>query len=150
MRWGEGDKITEDKEVIFMDIGSAFPSKYLKASDLKGHRVTVQISGLEMEEIQGEKEAKPILYFANKNKGLVLNKTNSNMLVEITGESETDNWMGEKIMLYSSRVEFKGRIVDAIRIDRVGMKKQAPPLQEQEDFLGEEQEKPYEGDDAPF
>ncbi len=118
-----------------MDIGSAFPSKYLKASDLKGNRVTVQISGLEMEEIQGEKEAKPILYFANKNKGLVLNKTNSTMIIDIIGSSETDDWMGQRITLFSARVDFKGRIVDAIRVDKPSKtKRPAPEPEPEEEF----------------
>lgn len=137
-----------------MDIGSAFPSKYLKASDLKGNRITVQILGLEMEDIQGEKEAKPILYFANKSKGLVLNKTNSIMIIDIIGSSETDDWMGQRITLFSTRVDFKGRIVDAIRVDkpsppsRIKDKRPAPepePEQESEGEPGVDYE-----DDAPF
>lgn len=150
MRWGEEDKITKDKEEIFMDIGSAFPSKYLKAADLKGKHVTVQISGLEMEDIGDKTGDKPVLYFANKSKGLVLNKTNTTTIIENLGTSETDDWMGQRITLFTTRVDFQGRRVDAIRIDQAPNRKKASPVEEQEGFLADDMEKPYEGDDAPF
>ena len=37
-----------------MNIGDAFPSKYLKASDLQGREVAVTISHVEMTEIDGD------------------------------------------------------------------------------------------------
>jgi hypothetical protein len=57
------------------------------------------------------------VYFAGKEKGLVLNKTNANMIVEIAGSDETEDWEGVQIVLYSTRVDFQGRRVDAIRVD---------------------------------
>lgn len=114
-----------------MDINSAFPSKYLKAADLKGHRATVTISSVEMEDI-GDDESKPVLYFDGKSKGLVLNKTNSSMIVEITDNSETDSWTGQQIVLFSTKVDFQGRRVDAIRVDKVEAKKKPPVQKERE------------------
>ena len=61
-----------------MDINSAFPSNYLKAADLRGGRVTVAIDSVVIENIGDED--KPIVYFQGKEKGLVLNKTNANMV----------------------------------------------------------------------
>jgi len=102
-----------------MDINSAFPSKWLKAADLKGKRVTVTISGVEMEDVGDKDEGeKPVCYFEGKTKGLVLNKTNSSMIAEICDDStETDDWIGASIVLFSQKVDFQGRRVDAIRID---------------------------------
>jgi len=98
-----------------MDINSAFPSNYLKAADLRGGRVTVAIDSVVIENIGDED--KPIVYFQGKEKGLVLNKTNANMITEIAKSSETDAWAGVRVTLYSTRVDFQGRRVDAIRVD---------------------------------
>ncbi len=122
-----------------MDINNVFPSKYLKAADLKGHRVTVKISGIEMANVGDDSGDKPVVYFEGKNRGLVLNKTNSNMICEITGSSETDDWVHTSIALFPTKVDYQGRRVDAIRVDYP--KGQKPPPQ---------QEVEYEGDDAPF
>lgn len=96
-----------------MNINAAFPSTYLKAADLQGRSASVVMDRVSLEEIGGEH--KPVLYFAGKERGLVLNKTNSSIIAEMHG-SETDDWAGKSIVLYPARVEFQGRIVDAIRI----------------------------------
>lgn len=98
-----------------MNISGAFPSTYLKAADLQGRRVSVTMANVHMEDIGGEQ--KPILSFVGKEKGLVLNKTNANMIAEITGSEETDEWEGQTIVLYPTKTDFQGKRVDAIRVD---------------------------------
>jgi hypothetical protein len=98
-----------------MNIGKAFPSNYLKASDFQGKRSVMTIESVVIENIGDED--KPIVYFNEAELGLVLNKTNANMISEIAKSEETDNWLGIKIILYSTRVDFQGRRVDAIRVD---------------------------------
>jgi len=100
-----------------MIIDTVFPSKYLKAADLQGKRLTVTIAVVAMETIGSDRRA--VVYFQEIEKGLVLNKTNANMIKEITGSGETGNWIGTKIVLYPTRVDFQGRRVDSIRVDRV-------------------------------
>lgn len=99
-----------------MNINGAFPSNYLKAADLNGRRALVTISHVKMEDIGDDH--KPVLYFQGKEKGMVLNRTNANMITELTGEEETDKWSGKAIVLFSTKVDFQGRRVDAIRVDR--------------------------------
>ena len=101
-----------------MHIGNAFPSTYLKAIDLQGRAVQITMHSVTMEEIGGD--IKPVLFFQDqhgqrKDRGLVLNKTNSNIIAEMYGW-ETDDWVGKPITLYPARVEFQGKLVDAIRI----------------------------------
>lgn len=96
-----------------MRIDSAFPSQYLKAADLQGKKVTVTMSHVDMEDIGGD--LKPILYFIGKDKGLVLNKTNSNTIAMMHGY-ETDEWSGKSITLVEAMVDFQGRTVAAIRV----------------------------------
>lgn len=99
-----------------MNINAAFPSNYLKAADLQGRRALVLISHIEMEDV-GDEGKKPVLHFQGKDRGLILNKTNAAMLVEICGTPETDQWRGVGIVLYPTRVDYQGKRVDAIRID---------------------------------
>lgn len=103
------------------NIHDAFPSNYLKASDLQGAQPVVTIDRVEFEAVGRTKEMKPILYFRGKEKGIVLNKTNANNIAHLCGTPETDQWAGCQIRLYATHVEFQGETVEAIRI------KAAPP-----------------------
>ncbi len=98
-----------------MDIKDMFSSNYLKTSDLKGRRIVLAIDKVSVEDIG--KEKKPVLYFVDKEKGMVLNRTNATTIEEIVGTSETRKWHGKKIILYPTRVDFQGRRVDAMRVD---------------------------------
>ena len=76
------------------NVAEYFPSTYLKASDLKGASPTVTIERVEYEAVGRQKDMKPIVYFAGKEKGLVLNKTNCNKIVEIAQSPVTEDWPG--------------------------------------------------------
>jgi hypothetical protein len=101
-----------------MKIGTAFKSSTLKAADIAGQRVVVTIDKVTIEEVgQGDdKEEKPILHFVGKEKGLVLNKTNANTIIEILGTDETNEWKGHRIVLYPDKTDFNGQRVNCIRI----------------------------------
>ena len=99
-----------------MNINDAFPSKWLKAADLKGHPpVSVVIREVTLEEVGDDKETKPVVYFEGKKLGVVLNKTNGAMIAHFYG-SETDGWRGKQILLRCEPVAFAGKIVDSIRV----------------------------------
>ncbi len=70
-----------------------------------------------MEELgQGsDKEQKPVVYFTKGTKGLVLNKTNANVIVEAYGD-DTAGWEGKPVEVFPTQVEFKGKLVDGIRL----------------------------------
>ena len=109
-----------------MDINSAFPSKYLKAGDLKGTEPTVTIDRVEFEPVGRDKEMKAVLYFRGKDKGLVLNKTNANKITQLTGSGITEEWDGFKIRLFATETTFAGDTVDCIRIKPAVAPKPAP------------------------
>lgn len=110
------------------DINTMFPSNWIKAPDLGGRRVTVRMSHVKIEEVGDDK--KPVLYFQGTNKGLVLNVTNANMIKEITGTGETNDWHGRMITLFVTKVEYGGKRVDGIRVDHPdNQARQAPPTQ---------------------
>lgn len=110
-----------------MHIDSAFPSKYLKASDLQGRNVTVKMGRVEQEKIGDD--MKLILYFQGKEKGVVLNKTNANNVAAIYG-GETEDWYGKEITLVEAMVDFQGKSVPAIRM-RAPPRNSAPARQPQ-------------------
>jgi hypothetical protein len=100
-----------------MRISEAYPSKYLKAADLDGQDRTVSIRACVQEELgQGaEMEVKPVLYFDGGQKGLVLNKTNAQAIVEDYGD-DTEAWTGREIVLFIQKVTFQGKLTPAIRV----------------------------------
>lgn len=112
-----------------MDINNAFPSKYLKTSDLGGQPRRVVMDRVEME-LLGE-DKRPVVYFKGKDKGLVLNKTNANTISDMWG-SDTRTWEGKDIVIYPTRVDFKGERVDAIRVQYIDSKPSRPALQHSE------------------
>jgi arabinogalactan endo-1,4-beta-galactosidase len=95
-----------------MRISTAFPSKFLKAADLQGRQVKAVMSHVETETIGDDN--RPVLYFQNKEKGLVLNKTNANSISAIYGD-DTDDWRGGEIVLVEAMVDFQGKTMAAIR-----------------------------------
>ena len=107
-----------------MKVSESFPSKYLKSEDLKGKKHVVTISHVHLEDI-GDDSNKMIVYFQNRQKGMVLNKTNASQISYMYGD-ETDLWAGKQVELYTMMVSFQGRMVPGLRVG-------APPGQTIED-----------------
>ncbi len=99
-------------------VNDAFPSNYLKAADLNNRAVKVAIDKVIFEEIGQEKDKKPVMYFADVKKGLVLNKTNATTIGAVYGQ-EFEGWTGKEIELFSMMVPFNGQNVPAIRVRAV-------------------------------
>ncbi len=109
-----------------MNANDAFPSAYLKASDLGTNQPVVTIDRVAYEPVGRDKEMKMVVYFAGKEKGVVLNKTNSKKITEIAGTPETDDWTGTKVRLFATTTEFAGETVECIRIKAVSATVQKP------------------------
>jgi hypothetical protein len=99
-----------------MNIGAAFPSKYLKAATLGDQVARVRIDHVATEDVSGKGEdPKPVLYFIGKDKGMVLNKTNANIIRGAYGD-ETDDWHGKPVEIYVADVQFAGDMVAGLRV----------------------------------
>lgn len=96
----------------------AFPGNWLKAEDLKGHRIAVRITKLGMEDIADEQ--KLVIRFDGKEKGLVCNKTNAQSIADIVGSDDIDKWLGQTVILFPTVTDFQGRRVACIRVDPPG------------------------------
>jgi hypothetical protein len=96
-----------------------FPSKFLKGDDIDTN-LSLTINGVKREPMRGVNgqpgSIKPVIYFEESPKGLVLNVTNWDTVVKITKESDSDNWPGKMITLVSVDVEAFGEVVRAIRV----------------------------------
>ena len=74
---------------------------------------------MEMETVgQGDdQKRKPVLYFEDDQKPMVLNRTNFETLEDAFGDS--DDWVGHKIRIRCERTRFQGKMVDDLRVEAI-------------------------------
>ncbi len=110
----------KDELKNFNHVDLLFPSKYAKAADLRGKSVAVIIERIKPQEklmMQGGKsDTKPVVFLRGKEKGWILNKTNARAIAKVYGP-ELTNWLGKHVVIFSTQVEARGEMVDAIRVD---------------------------------
>jgi hypothetical protein len=102
-----------------------FPSNYVKCSDLAGkeHVATIAYVKDEIFDNDGKKQKKPVVYFKQRFKPLVCNKTNFLAIADSCGRN-TDSWTEKQIILFPCMVNTPGgKMMEAIRVKRV-----PPPL----------------------
>lgn len=98
-----------------VDATNYFGGSYLKASDIE------KPTSLTMKEAKVEKlddREKIVVYFDEIEKGFVLNKINTSRISKQVGTSETDEWPGNKITLIATEVEYDGKDVPCIRVEK--------------------------------
>lgn len=101
-----------------MNINDAFPSKYIKASDLPEGKISAAtMDEISLQDIgQGEqKQKKIVISFVGKDKAFVCNKTNARAIAKLYGE-DTDEWSGKSIGLFRTEVQFGADMVESIRV----------------------------------
>jgi hypothetical protein len=100
------------------DYRSFFDRDYIGAWDLNGKDMTLTIAkciGGELVAVGGRKSKKPIVYFEGKEKGFVLNKTNSKLIASLYG-NDVAAWAGKQITIYPTQTTMGGETVDCIRV----------------------------------
>ncbi len=96
------------------NINDIFAGDYLRAEDLPaGRPVWVEIRSVDVRHFPDG--AKLELAFKDKRKHFLANMTNSRIIADLYG-GETDDWIERMIGLYSTKVEFQGRMVPCIRV----------------------------------
>lgn len=106
-----------------MELSQIFTGTTLKAADLQGREPTVTIATVEAKKFNDGN--KIVITFQGKEKAFVCNKTNANRIAYAYG-TNTDNWIGQQIQLYTDLVDFQGQTVEAIRV-RPPQKRQPQP-----------------------
>jgi hypothetical protein len=110
-----------------------FPSRYLKAEDLPGTVILTikNVAWETMHDQDGAEVEKPVVYFDENPKALVLNKTNADTLSHLYG-NESDNWNGERVTLMTVKVSAFGKVVDGLRFDNKTPSPPAAPATDEE------------------
>lgn len=103
-----------------MKTNDVFPSKFLKAEDetFALGEVVATIKDVSKETMQGQKgqEEKPVMFFRELPKGLVMNKTNWGTCEKLFSSDESDDWIGHKVILAAIETVAFGEPVKGIRI----------------------------------
>jgi hypothetical protein len=98
-----------------------FPKKFFNSEMLKasGPRV-LEIKQERLQSVTdvntGEPAEKSVLSFVNTDIQLVLNVTNWDSIVYITGSSDSEDWPGQKIELYADKTRMGAKQVDGVRV----------------------------------
>ena len=79
-----------------------YPGRFIKAAELLGKKVTLTMTDVELEDLQGDdgkQQTKCIISFKETPKKLVACKTNGLCIKEMFGK-ELANWMGKRVTLF--------------------------------------------------
>ncbi len=85
----------------------------LKAEDLKGRAHLLTIGEVRLQKF--DEGAKLVIAFSGRDKTLVCNKTNAQMIASKLGD-DYDRWAGNEIEVYPDKTQFNGSLVDCIRV----------------------------------
>lgn len=84
------------------------------------------IASLSIEEVGIDpSEEKPVMYFEEIDKGMVLNKTNASTLAKLFGD-DYEQWAGNRVVLHVVETDFKGKQVKALRVREKKLAKGTP------------------------
>lgn len=113
-----------------MNVNDMFPSKYLNGNDLKGRSVTARISRIASVTMPDREThtrvKKHVLYFAGKDRGVVLKRTTAMQIAEALGTPETDRWVGQYVELYPATIDAFGATHCVVNFRRATKIPQAP------------------------
>jgi hypothetical protein len=144
-----------DERIARMDAEQYYTSKggkYLKGADIAGQEWEVTVASAEPE--SGFKPGDPdriALTFQEIDQKLTLNKGNYLMVKENMGSSNTESWIGKKLVLYGTRDQNpEGTIVDVVRIrpPEREIKRVVPGKAKGKSY--DERNPPELSDDVPF
>ena len=128
-----------------MDLSKVYSGTLMKAEDLQKPRILVisKVVAREFKDKAGNTTKEmAVVSFRGENKELALNKTNFRTISDMYG-SESDDWIGKKVMLFKTKVDFSGKRVDAIRV-------QEPPDFHSDEPMPEEPLEDSEPPETPF
>lgn len=111
-----------EPEILDMNIFGTDLFKYLQGEMIGEKTISLTILNVTMEDVAGggskRAEKKPVLHFKERDKTLILNKTNAVALAERLGP-ETDNWRGATVTLSAPIIDAFGKQKRAVRVASV-------------------------------
>jgi len=95
-------------------------SNFLKKEDCGPNGILVTIDRIEHLNVAKEgapEELKYCMFLKECERPMVLNSTNGQIIAQITGQEDWDNWSGARIVLYNDpTVSFGGKLMGGIRV----------------------------------
>ncbi len=87
-----------------VDWDELYPGRFVKAGELLGKKVTLTITDVALDELEGDKgkQIKGVVSFEESTKQLALNKTNGICLRAMFGRKLSE-WVGKKVTLFPSQ-----------------------------------------------
>lgn len=102
-----------------MKISAMLPSTYLKQDDIDQPYI-VTVKKLEYKNIAKDDdtpERKWLVHFAEFDKAMVLNSTNIQLLAKACKSEETDDWIGQEVIVYTDpSISYGGKVTGGLRI----------------------------------
>lgn len=102
-----------------MHVSELKESKFLRKEDCgAGVLVTIRdCSQMNVAKEGAPEELKWVMHFDETDKPLVLNSTNGQIIAQMTGSDDSDNWKGKQVVLYHDpNVSFGGKLVGGVRV----------------------------------
>lgn len=124
-------------------------SKYLRKDDVGEDGTILTIAGFSRETVKGDDgdEEKVVMHFVEDVRPMILNKTNSQLLAQITGVRVAGEAKGKKLVVFNDpSVSFGGKITGGLRIKRIPGPARAPAAPKARPAARE----PGSDDDVPF
>ena len=113
-----------------------YSGNFLKAEDVKEKPFKGVIARAEAVKMNDGKE-KLVVYFEDRKRGLVLNGTRYDQIVEITKTHETEDWKGIPLLVYAGKTNFGGKRVDCLSVSNPKSKSDEEKRQEVADTLND-------------
>lgn len=115
-----------------------FPSRFFKADEVS-NSPTLTIAGVKYETLKnhkGDDEQKPVVSFLKTKKQLVVNATNFDAIVAVTGEPDSDDWPGHAIQLFGTEVRVGTEMKPCVRVRKAAQlaKTKKPPTKASDDM----------------
>ena len=102
-----------------MNVNELKNSQFLTKEDCEPD-ILLTIKSCEEQDVSMENEPtkmKWVMYFKEREKPLVLNVTNGQLIAAILGSEESDDWIGKQIVLWNDKtVMFRGELKGGIRV----------------------------------
>jgi hypothetical protein len=102
------------------DYKKLFTGRYLASPDLGSIEPTVKIERITCEVVKDEEKRTErerwIVFFAGKDKGMLLNRSNAIIIAALCKSDKTEDWIGHSITIGVRKVKMGGDLVDGLRV----------------------------------
>ena len=92
-----------------------YPSEFFKAADVEPGPIDLTAKMIVQKPMK-DGRLKPVLYFDEDKRGLILNKTNANMLKLLTRSNNPADVTGLIVQLFAASSAYQGQPCNAVRI----------------------------------